>query len=251
MNRMKYIYAMMTLLLCIGCEERNPPLFDDICGVYFNNLSGTMMNTDSLDVTFVYEASDMIEVPVKVQLVGRPADKDRPVRITSESDDASIGYDYMLPESAVLPAGCSEFDYVVTLIRTEALKKQKKMIRLTIHENDEFTLPVTEMIQVGDTVSTLEFRIYFSDMFTKAPVAWDVNLVGEFSQKKFELICKVLDIDPADFNDQSVVTLAKLLYISVEMTAYVDAEMEKKKAGLAYDKEVIDSETGLPLNFGR
>lgn len=210
-----------------------------------------MMNTDSLDVTFVYEASDMIEVPVKVQLVGRPADKDRPVRITSESDDASIGYDYMLPESAVLPAGCSEFDYVVTLIRTEALKKQKKMIRLTIHENDEFTLPVTEMIQVGDTVSTLEFRIYFSDMFTKAPVAWDVNLVGEFSQQKFELICKVLDIDPADFNDQSVVTLAKLLYISVEMTSYVDAEMEKKKAGLAYDKEVIDSETGLPLNFGR
>lgn len=210
-----------------------------------------MMNTDSLDVTFVYEASDMIEVPVKVQLVGRPADKDRPVRITSESDDASIGYDYMLPESAVLPAGYSEFDYVVTLIRTEALKKQKKMIRLTIHENDEFTLPVTEMIQVGDTVSTLEFRIYFSDMFTKAPVAWDVNLVGEFSQQKFELICKVLDIDPADFNDQSVVTLAKLLYISVEMTAYVDAEMEKKEAGLAYDKEVIDSETGLPLNFGR
>lgn len=210
-----------------------------------------MMNTDSLDVTFVYEASDMIEVPVKVQLVGRPADKDRPVRITSESDDASIGYDYMLPESVVLPAGCSEFDYVVTLIRTEALKKQKKMIRLTIHENDEFTLPVTEMIQVGDTVSTLEFRIYFSDMFTKAPVAWDVNLVGEFSQQKFELICKVLDIDPADFNDQSVVTLAKLLYISVEMTAYVDAEMEKKEAGLAYDKEVIDSETGLLLNFGR
>ena len=210
-----------------------------------------MMNTASLDVTFVYEASDMIEVPVKVQLVGRPAGKDRPVRITSESDDASIGYDYMLPERAVLPAGCSEFDYVVTLIRTDALKKQKKMIRLTIHENDEFTLPVTEMVQVGDTVSTLEFRIYFSDMFTKAPVAWDANLVGEFTQQKFELICKVLDIDPADFNDPSVVTLAKLLYISVEMTAYVDGEMEKKEAGLAYDKDVIDQETGLPLNFGR
>jgi hypothetical protein len=157
----------------------------------------------------------------------------------------------MLPERAVLPAGCSEFDYVVTLIRTDALKKQKKMIRLTIHENDEFTLPVTEMVQVGDTVSTLEFRIYFSDMFTKAPVAWDANLVGEFTQQKFELICKVLDIDPADFNDPSVVTLAKLLYISVEMTAYVDGEMEKKEAGLAYDKDVIDQETGLPLNFGR
>ena len=210
-----------------------------------------MMLSDSIDVTFVYEDADFIEVPVRVQLVGRVADESRPVNISVSSGNAVEGKDYILPEDSVLPAGASEMNYVVTLMRTPALKKEKKEITLDVHANEYFTLPVTEMIQVGDTVSTLSYRIIFSDMFTKAPVAWDVNLVGEFSQQKFELICKVLDIDPADFNDQSVMTLAKLLYISVEMTAYVDAEMEKKKAGLAYDKEVIDSETGLPLNFGR
>ena len=46
-------------------------------------------------------------------------------------------------------------------------------------------------------------------------------------------------------------TLARLLFISAEMTAYVEAEVAKMEAGLPYDADVIDQETGLPLNFGR
>ena len=88
-------------------------------------------------------------------------------------------------------------------------------------------------------------------MFTKAPAAWDENLVGRFSQQKFELICDVLDIDPADFNDPTVITLAKLLYISAEMTAYVKDEVAKMDDGLPYDENIIDLATGLPLEFGR
>lgn len=242
---------MLSLLVFAGCEERNPPLFDDISGVYFKNVSATMMHVDSLDLTFVYEASDMMEVPVRVQLLGRPADKDRRVKITAYSDNALPGMDYILPDHAVLPAGESGFDYVVSLMRTPALKKEKKSIELVIQENDDFSLPVTEMVQLGDTVSTISFRIFFSDMFTKAPAAWDVNLMGAFSQQKFELICRVLDIDPADFNDPAIITLAKQLYISVEMTGYVDEEVAKKEEGLDYDEEIIDKATGLPLNFGR
>ena len=75
--------------------------------------------------------------------------------------------------------------------------------------------------------------------------------MGAFSQQKFELICKVLGIDPADFNDPAVITLAKQLYISVEMTDYVDEEVAKMESGLDYDEDVFDKATGLPLNFGR
>ena len=208
-----------------------------------------MMLSDSIDVTFVYEDADFIEVPVRVQLVGRVADQPRPVRISVYSDNAVEGKDYILPEDSVLPAGASEMNYVVTLMRTPALKKEKKEITLDVHANEYFTLPVTEMIQVGDTVSTLSYRIIFSDMFTKAPAAWDANLVGPFTQQKFELICKVLGIDPGDFNDPSVITLAKLLYISAEMSAYVEGEAEKKAAGLPYDEDAFDKATGEPLNF--
>lgn len=249
--RVRLIYVLLGVLLFAGCEERNPALFEDISGVYFNNRSGSMTLSDSLDVTFVYEKEDFMDVPVKVQLIGRPADHDRAVTVTVASENAEEGLDFMLPEDSVFPAGAVELEYVVRLIRTDALKSQKKMISLTIHENEHFTLPVTEMVQVADTVSTLNYRIFFSDMFTKAPAAWDENLVGKFTQRKFELICDVLDMDPADFNDPSVVTLAKLLYISAEMTAYVKAELEKKEAGMPYDENIIDPSTGLPLNFGR
>lgn len=244
-----FIIFITLLVAATSCVERNPGVFHDITGVYFNNTSGAMVLSDSLDVTFVYTAGDLMEVPVKVQLVGRTAQEDRPLEITVSSDNASEDVDFVLPQQPVLPAGASSVDYVVTLKRTEALKSEKKMICLQIHANDHFDLPVTEMVQYNDTVSTLQYRIYFSDMFTKAPAAWDANLVGEFTQQKFELICKVLDIDPGDFNDPSIITLAKLLYISAEMSAYVDGEVAKKKAGESYDEDAFDKTTGEPLNF--
>lgn len=208
-----------------------------------------MTVTDSTDLTFVYEAEDELEVPVNVQLMGRTAEYDRPLEIRISSENAQEGTDYVLPAQAVLPAGDSSMDYVVILKRTPALKKEKKMLRLQIHPNEYFDLPVTHHVQVGDTVSALGYRIYFSDMFTSAPVAWDTNLLGEFTQQKFELICKVLEIDPGDFNDPSLMTLAKQLYISSEMTAYVRGEIARKEAGESYDPDAFDHQTGEPLSF--
>ena len=240
---------MLSLLALVACQERTPEFFQDITGVYFNNMSATMSVTDSLDLTFVYEAGDEMEVPVKVQLLGRSADQDRPLAVTVSSDNAQEGVDYVLPQQAVMPAGASSVDYVVVLKRTDALKSERKMIHLTLHANEHFDLPVSKMEQIADTVSIVDVRIYFSDMFTKAPAAWDENLLGEFTQQKFELICKVLQINPADFNDPSLITLAKMLYISAEMTAYVAEQKENRDAGKDYDQDAFDPHTGEPLTF--
>lgn len=249
MIRTRFIYVLTALLAICSCEERTPDLFMDMTGVYFNNKSAQMAVTDSLNITFVYEASDRMEVPVKVQLIGRTSDQDRPLDITVVSDNAVEGVDYLLPSAPVLPAGASEMDYTVTLLRNEALKSQRKMMTLELHGNEYFDLPVKEIQQIADTVSVLTLRIYFSDMFTQAPAAWETNLLGEFTQQKFELICKVLNINPADFNDPSLMTLAKQLYISSEMTAYVQEEIRKKNAGEPYDVDVLDRESGEPLMF--
>ena len=243
------IGLLSALMLLVSCQERNPDLFMDISGIYFNNTSGLMAITDSVDITFVYEASDVIEVPVKVQLLGRSAEVDRQLGISVMSDNAVEGVDYEVPQQAILPAGQSAVDYIVKLKRTPALKSEKKMIHLQINANEEFELPVTYMVQVSDTVSILDYRIFFSDMFTKAPAAWEVNLLGEFSQQKFELICRILGINPADFNDPSLMTLAKQLYICTEMTAYVKDETAKKNAGQPYDTYAFDPQTGAPLKF--
>lgn len=249
MRRLIYILTLALLACAVSCEERNPALFDDISGICFDNRSGLMAVTDSLDFTFVYEATDLLEVPVKVQIIGRASDVDRPVDIRVSSSDAVEGVDYILPENPVIPAGEYSIDYLVRLKRTPALKQGKKMISLSLLANEHFALPVSNIVQVADTVSVLDLRIYFSDMFTQAPSAWDSNLLGEFTQQKFELICKVLGINPADFNDASVITLAKQLYISVEMTAYVEAERQKKLKGEEYDENAFDYKTGEPLTF--
>lgn len=245
----RYITYMLLFLALAACQERNPELFKDINGIYFNNTSSTMSVTDSLDLTFVYEAGDEMEVPVKVQLLGRSAEYDRPIAVTVYSENAHEGVDYILPDQAVMPAGASSVDYVVVLKRTPAIKQERKMICLTLHANEHFDLPVSRMEQIADTVSIVDVRIYFSDMFTKAPAAWDKNLLGEFTQQKFELICKVLQIDPDDFNDPAVITLAKMLYISAEMTAYVAEQKESRDAGMEYDRAAFDSQTGEPLTF--
>ena len=85
-------------------------------------------------------------------------------------------------------------------------------------------------------------------MFTYAPVAWEENLLGAFSQQKFELICDVLDVAPADFNDVSVMTFAMQVYISSEMTQYVKEQEEKKNAGEEFDENAFDG-NGDPLTF--
>lgn len=247
--RLRYILLLLPLLM--SCRESRPYFFQDITGVYFNNTSGTMIVSDSIDVTFVYETGNVVEVPVRVQLLGRTAGQDRTLGITVTSENAEEGRDYILPQQAVMPAGASWTDYIIRLNRTEALKSEKKVIAVELHANDYFDLPVSHIIQPGDTVSTLVFKISFSDMFTKAPAAWDENLVGNFTQQKFELICKVLDIDPEDFNDSGKITLAKLLYISAEMTAYVREQVERKATGQTYDEDAFDRETGEPLTFGR
>lgn len=245
----RYIFILLGILMLVSCEERHPAAFDDIDGVYFYNMSGTMSVTDSVDLTFVYEKDDHMVVPVRIQTIGRIADVDRNVNFVVSSDNAVEGVDYILPEKAFIPAGASYSDYEIILVRTDDLKTEKKMISLELMESEHFTLPITEIVQINDTVSTLQYRIVFSDMFTKAPIAWDANLVGSFTQQKFELICDVLDIDPDDFNDATRITLAKLLYISTEMTYYVKDQMERKERGESYDERAFDAVTGEPLIF--
>lgn len=242
--------ACLTAAVLTACSEVEPTAFEDTTGIYFNNRSSAGELTDSTDVTFIYESADEMTVPVKVQLLGRPSATPRPVAITVTSDDAVEGIDYTLPASAELPAGASDFYYNITLKRTAALKQRRKSLLLTLAANADFSLPFTsEVNAAGDTITSLAYRIWFSDIFTKAPSEWQTDLLGTFSQQKFELICKVIDnVEPADFNNGEKMTLAMQAFIHTEMTRYVKTQQEKKAAGESYDADAFDDK-GNALEF--
>ena len=244
------VLACLMAVVCLGsCGEQTPDVFQDINGVYFNNRTNTNVLQDSTDVTFVYQKGDEMQVPVLIQLVGRPSDQPREIALTVSSSDAREGVDYVLPAKAEMPAGATTYQYVVTLKRTAELKTRKKHVKFTLQPNANFTLPVTqETTANGDVVTTLEYGIVFSDQFTTAPKAWEKDLLGAFTQQKFELACKVLDLDPADFNDASKMTLAMQSYVSSEMQTYVRQQENLKNQGLAYDKDAFDAQ-GNPLLF--
>ena len=239
-------FAAMALL---SCSEQTPELFQDINGVYFSNRTNTNILQDSTEVTFVYQKGDEMEVPVSIQLLGNPSDQDREISLSVNSGDAQEGVDYELPEKAVMPQGATSCQYVVKLKRTSAIKTQQKRLKLTLQANSYFTLPVTqETTSNGDEVTTLAYTIIFSDQFTAAPKAWEKGLLGAFTQQKFELACSVLDLDPADFNDSSKMTLAMQSYISAEMQTYVLQQENLKNQGLTYDKDAFDAD-GNALKF--
>ena len=119
------LLGAMAAFLLGSCSEQEPDVFQDINGVYLNNRTNTNILQDSTNVTFVYEKGDEMQVPVKIQLVGRPADQPREIALTVSSEDAREGVDYVLPEKAEMPAGETTLEYMITLKRSAILKSQQ------------------------------------------------------------------------------------------------------------------------------
>lgn len=240
----------MAAIAAISCMERHPDLFGDITGIYFYNRSAGSV-VDGRSVTFAYEDMDEMMIPVTVQLLGRPSGSDRKVYITASSDNAVPDVDYRLPEKAVLPAGATSFEYTVTLLRTSSLTDNIKSLTLEVHANENFELPVTEIVQASGRVTALKYTITFSDMMNEPPAAWNPDLLGKFSRQKFELIFKVVpdNIKRSDFNDASKMTYPLQVFIFMEMRDYINEEVAKMEAGEPYDKDIIDQETGEPLSY--
>lgn len=235
-----------------ACEEKEPAAFQEISGIYFNNRTTGNVITDSTSVTFVYIKGDVLEVPVNVQVLGRPAESPRPVDIRVAGGNGVEGVDYELKTAAEIPAGAVGMDYVVELKRTAALKQESRELVLELKANDWFSLPFDYRIQAGnDTTTVVSYRIIFTDRFTVAPDGWDESFGGTFSQQKFELICRVLDLDPALFKDKGGISPERENYILLEMPGYMKEQVAKKEAGEDYDAEAFDPQTGEPLTFGK
>ena len=60
--RKNIIYAFALLTVMVSCQERNPDLFLDLSGVYFNNISGSLTAADSLDHEHIFMFSKNMNI---------------------------------------------------------------------------------------------------------------------------------------------------------------------------------------------
>lgn len=127
--------AILAAPLLTSCEESLPDHFHEIQGIYLYNLLPNKTHTDKVDLTFIYEDNDQLDVPVKVQLLGRMKDYARKVDIVVESENAVEGKDYELANAAEMPANATEFDYIIRLKRTPELEKMTKQVVVRIQPN--------------------------------------------------------------------------------------------------------------------
>lgn len=242
--------GLLFLAGCIACNEEEPEAFQNIDGIYFDNRGSSNTVTDSVYVTFVYTNEDMLEIPVQVQALGRPAPTSRPIAIRVAGGDAEEGTDYELKNAAEIPAGALTLNYTVVLKRTAALKTRDRELVLELQANEHFILPFEYQVQAGnDTVPVTTYRIIFTDRFTVEPEGWNDTYGGDFSQQKFELMCRVLDLDRAAFNRTDGISLSRWYYICLSMTEYVSEQTKLKEAGKPYDTEAFDAQTGQPFTF--
>lgn len=241
------VFLLLSLFFLgpIACDEKEIPAYDAEEGIYFNKRErvGNIL-VDSSNFTFVYLEPSQMEgmVCIPVQLVGRTVGQPRPVTIKVVGGTAQEGEDFTLPPNPILPANATSFDYVVTLKRTESLQTAVKTIELAIEGNEYFKPIITEEITANDNrVMTLRHKIEFSELFIEAPVAWQTNICP-FTPQRFFLMCRVMDIPRADFNDVNKINLPRFNYLCSEMHKYVAEEIASGNP----DPELFD-ENGLPI----
>ena len=222
------IMACFALCGLWACDERVPDLYSAPDGIYFNNRTANNVLLDSTTVTFVYEPdeTEVLDVPVVVQSVGRQSDTGRPVALRVWSDNAVEGVDYELPTPAVMPAGASSFSFVVRLLKTDALLTEQKTIHLELSANEYFETflaqeatgssgqPYTEM---------LKYRIDYSNYYSTPPAGWLSEYVGEFSERKLRLLWKLFDdvVPREDYNVAGAIPFNRWIYMQREVDNYL------------------------------
>ena len=138
----------------------------------------------------------------------------------------------------------------VTMIRTKALQTEEKGIDMELLPNGHFTT----YYDYGSSDSTswvktqrLKLILLFSEFMNEPPSQWNPYMFGEFSAKKFALICDEMDIPREEFNKKSEEAgyiLSRMGYIGSYMKKYL---ADEKAAGrTVYEEDGITEMTMGP-----
>lgn len=262
-NLIKIIGSLLLLLVLAACTKEIE-LYDGEEGVYFNVQYGpewgnerVWANQQLTNVEFINIAGNVDTVLLKVMITGRVKDYDRyfHAEIVGDSTSAIAGENYeQLTDKYTIKAG-EHFTYLPVVVhRTKNIRDEAKELLIRLLPSQDFTIgiPVWKKLAIQwEGVVKGEFKADFHKLilsdFISRPKEWigvsnaglEAGLWGEFSQKKFLLICEQFDLAHADFMSPTTMPMAKKTVIKEHMVRFLQNLYNQKTPILEEDGRLM------------
>ncbi len=198
-------------------------------------LSAVVMTSCSIDEIDVFQAdtiyvefgddeysTSFLEYPGKTEVVynlpikmhGTTLTEEREIVISADSTSTAVeGVHYKLADKYVMPVGVYEATIPITLILTSDMEDVTYKLVLNINDSDN-----VGRAEDKQTILSINNQIFQPDWWTKSSVVYK-NLLGAYSQKKFEYFIQVTGV-----SDMSDMSYAEMLGYTVEYKNWLDAQ---------------------------
>ncbi|QEC43665.1 DUF4843 domain-containing protein [Pseudobacter ginsenosidimutans] len=174
--------------------------------------------TDSSAFSFLaLPDEDEGAMPLTVELIGKPVDKDRQYKITvvKEASTAEEG-NYALPSGFTLPANSIADTAWITIKKTPAISVKPLRLVLRITPTDDFRQGQTDYSIAIINIS----NVIAQPGWWKERVEW--YFLGDYSNKKYQLFIQVtgkVDLNPANEPELRNYTILFKNYLLMEKDA--------------------------------
>lgn len=267
-----YCFILAALLLGVGCTQEETMDYEGKDGLYFDVQYGAEHGNENVWAHQFYSYvgfggldSATYVLPIRIKVVGRVVDYDRPfqVEIVADSTTAEEGVEFEFVKDLVIKAGEMQTDLVCTLNRTDRMKDSTFQIQFRLVGGEYFELPFSEIGNIPgrwtDSQTAYSSNIdpgihnVFVDNFLSRPLGWGVEettlptavILGKYTPTKYQLLLDITGLPQADFNDQKKMNAGLRAYACRVLSAYL---MEQYKKGRDY--WVLDEDGTMMYTFG-
>ena len=246
------IISIIAISLTYSCSKTELMDYEGSEGIYFYvqrvPVSGYGDTTLwSANATSMVEFTKMpvtdTTLSLRVRVTGTVKDYDRKfeIRINKDSTTAieDVNYEFD-PSKNVVKAGMHYADVPIKIIRSENLLTSTLRATVQLLPNENFklafnklySLPGVNFMDKKDEGHDPSFHSVYMNYFLVRPSAWvpmmdyvqgsqEGGLLGEFTEKKFNLIAEVCKVTYDEFTDKSTMPMPRVQVIGQQMAAYL------------------------------
>ncbi len=270
---------LLFFLLFTGCEKELMK-YEGSEGIYFGvqwgpaHLDSTQWPFQSFStVNFINIKGDETQIKLRVMATGKPKDYDRSfgLRVNQDSTTGILGENYEAPaETYTIKAGEVYTDIPIKLLRSDNILEEIKTLGVNLIPSKDFTIAIPKWYYLSpyyksERQATFDASFHLIEMngaITKPAVWWGAStagkeggLWGEFTVKKFLLMCELMNLIYDDFQSASTMPNARRDVLNQVMRAYLQEKYDNKTPILENDGRLMwvsgvswSTTIGVPYN---